>query len=73
LTQGTPVIAFVNTQFLDYWNEETAHAVVVIGYDDGGVLLNDPAFDTVPQRASINGFLAAWGEFDYQCATVTRR
>jgi hypothetical protein len=28
---GTPIIAFVRTQFLDYWQEDVAHAVVIVG------------------------------------------
>ena len=72
LLSGNPVIALVNTQFLDYWHEETAHAVVIVGFEDSVLLLSDPAFEDAPQRASTNGFLAAWGEFDYQCAVFMR-
>ena len=73
LLAGNPVIALVNTQFLDYWHEETAHAVVVVGFDDTGVLLNDPAFDDAPKHASIDGFLAAWGEYDFQSAVFVEQ
>lgn len=69
---GSPVIVLVQTIFLDYWQEDFAHAVVVVGYEDGYIWLNDPAFDIAPQRASIDGFLAAWGEFDYLCGTFTK-
>ncbi len=73
LEQGQPLIALVRTIFLDYWGDDLAHAVVVVGFDDEGLLLNDPAFDIAPQRASVNGFLAAWCEFDYLCASIIKR
>jgi ABC-type bacteriocin/lantibiotic exporter with double-glycine peptidase domain len=73
LEQRQPVIALVRTMFLDYWHDDLAHAVVVVGSDDDGLLLNDPAFDVAPQRASIDGFLAAWCEFDYLCASIIKR
>lgn len=31
IRSGTPIIAFVRTQFLDYWQEDVAHAVVIVG------------------------------------------
>lgn len=73
LAKGRPVIALVRTIFLDYWSEDLAHAVVVVGFDDEMVLLNDPAFERAPQRASITGFLAAWCEFDYLCGIMFKR
>lgn len=73
LEQRQPVIALVRTIFLDYWEDDLAHAVVVVGFDDESLLLNDPAFNIAPQRASVNGFLAAWCEFDYLCASIIKR
>jgi len=73
LDAGTPVIALVRTLFLDYWQTDLAHAVVVVGYGDRHLFLNDPVFDDAPQRATPTGFLAAWGEFDYLCGTISRR
>lgn len=73
LNAGIPVIALVRTAFLDYWQADLAHAVVVVGYDEQHLLLDDPAFDDAPQHATPTGFLAAWGEFDYLCGTITRR
>jgi ABC-type bacteriocin/lantibiotic exporter with double-glycine peptidase domain len=73
LDAGIPLIALVRTLFLDYWRADLAHAIVVVGYDDRHLLLNDPAFDDAPQRATPTGFLAAWGEFDYLCATISKR
>ena len=73
LQNQTPVIVLVRTIFLDYWQDDVAHAVVVVGYNDDHLLLNDPAFDHAPQQASLNGFLAAWGEFDFLTGLITRR
>ncbi len=72
LDNRMPVIALVRTAFLDYWQTDFAHAVVVVGYDDHSLLLNDPAFNDAPQRATPTGFLAAWGEFDNLCATIQK-
>ncbi len=73
LIQGSPPIAFAQTQFLDYWIESTPHAVVVVAIDDGYVYLNDPAFDTAPQTCALDSFLAAWIEMDEVAATITRQ
>jgi hypothetical protein len=64
-------IVFVQTQFLDYWVENSPHAVVLVGIDEEHVVyLNDPAFEIAPQIASIDGFLAAWIEMDEVAATI---
>jgi ABC-type bacteriocin/lantibiotic exporter with double-glycine peptidase domain len=72
LDGGTPVIALARTLFLDYWQADLAHAVVVVGYDDQHLLVNDPAFQDAPQHATPTGFLAAWGEFDYLCGVISK-
>ncbi len=72
LAQGKPVIAFVNSQFLDYWTAVSPHAVVIIGKDDQNIYLNDPAFVTAPQICSLDGFLAAWAEMDDVVAVINR-
>lgn len=61
LEKGLPVIALVQTIFLDYWQADLAHAVVIVGYDQDVIWLHDPAFIQAPQKASWDGFLAAWG------------
>lgn len=63
-------IAFVNTEFLDYWTANTPHAVVIVGLEDGRIFLNDPAFAKAPQSCSLDGFLAAWAEMDEVIALV---
>lgn len=70
IAQGIPPIVLVETEFLEYWYVSTTHAVVVIGLDERFVYLNDPAFDSAPQRASWDGFLAAWAEMDDLVAVI---
>jgi len=70
LDQGEPVIARVWTTMLSYWTIETSHVIVVAGYDDGNIYLNDPAFSNAPQTEEWNGFLAAWAEFDETAAVI---
>lgn len=72
LTLGNPVIVFVMTGHLKYWQVSVAHAVVVVGIDDENIYLDDPWFDTSPQVSPIDDFLAAWAEFDHLAATITR-
>lgn len=71
LLAGRPVIARVWTRNLDYWQEEeTSHVVVVVGFDDTRVYLNDPASKEVPQPTTWESFLAAWAEFDETAAVI---
>lgn len=74
LAARIPIIAFVQTEFLEYWAhlENTRHAVVIVGIDNQNVYLNDPLFESAPQVASIDGFLAAWAEMDEVVAMIKR-
>jgi ABC-type bacteriocin/lantibiotic exporter with double-glycine peptidase domain len=60
VTAGLPPIVFLDTGALDYWQVDCAHVTVVVGIDDTSVYLNDPFFDTAPQRTSLASFLRAW-------------
>ena len=64
LSQGLPIVVRVWTAMLDYWSVTTSHVVVVVGYDDASVFLNDPAFPTAQQQAVWDSFQAAWAEYD---------
>lgn len=70
LISGKPVMARVWTDMLDYWDTATSHVVVVVGFDDTYVYLNDPGFGEFPQRVLWDGFLAAWAEFDETAAVI---
>jgi predicted double-glycine peptidase len=66
-----PVIARVWTAMLDYWQAEiSSHVVVVVGFDETHVYLNDPAYPDAPQSSVWDGFLAAWAEFDETAGVV---
>jgi len=71
LLHGEPCIVFLRTGELPYWQEDTGHAVVLVGMDEDVVYLNDPAFAQTPQRVSHGDFLLAWLEFDYDYAVIT--
>lgn len=71
IDQGLPPIAFLKTGDLPYWLANTSPAVVVIGYDDDTVFLNDPMFDEAPQCVDWNSFLLAWSEQDYFFALIS--
>ena len=70
LAAGIPCLVFVFTGDLPYWNENTAHVMVVVGIDDEAIYVNDPAFDMAPQNIPIDYFLLAWSEFDHRCAII---
>ena len=59
-----PIIALVDTQFLEQWDSSVFHAILVVGIDNETVIINDPAFPTAPHHCSLNGFLAAWVEMN---------
>jgi ABC-type bacteriocin/lantibiotic exporter with double-glycine peptidase domain len=70
--QGIPPVVFLFTGELPYWNMNLRHAVVVVGYTDDHVFLNDPAFVDSPKQVSWGDFLLAWSEFDYRYALITQ-
>lgn len=71
LGSGSPVIVALNTDALPYWEDDTAHAVVVIGIEHDQVLLNDPAFEQAPQVVPLDAFLIGWIEQDRRCAILS--
>jgi ABC-type bacteriocin/lantibiotic exporter with double-glycine peptidase domain len=74
IRSGTPAIAFVRTQFLDYWQEDVAHAVVIVGAEPEEMFwVHDPMLATGPVTTLWNGLLAGWAEFSYRGATLRRR
>lgn len=73
LDEGKPVIARVWTAMLDYWQQVTSHVVVVIGYDEQGVTVNDPTLPHGGRAIPWDAFLAAWVEFDETAVIIVRR
>lgn len=74
LEQGLPVIAFLRTGDLPYWQYSTDHAVVVTGYDSDKhqLFVHDPYANEAPIAVSQGEFELAWSERDYHYATITR-
>jgi ABC-type bacteriocin/lantibiotic exporter with double-glycine peptidase domain len=72
IDRNLPVIAFLFTGDLPYWQDNTPHAVVVVGYDDTNCHINDPAVGDAPQVVQWDEFMLAWGEMDYAYAVITR-
>jgi len=71
LGMGLPPLVAVNTDALPYWEEDTDHAVVIVGFDDTHIYLNDPAFDMAPQTVSRSEFMLAWLEQDCRCGVIS--
>ncbi len=71
LLAGRPVITRVWTTMLDYWESDTSHVVVVVGFDERGVYVNDPAIETWPMVVLWDGFLAAWFEFNQTAIIIS--
>lgn len=70
LRQKIPVIVFVRTGDLPYWQTDTAHAVVVVGIDKHQVYVNDPCVARGPQPIPKLAFLLAWARQDYTFAAI---
>ena len=70
LERRLPVIVFVKTQYLPYWDREDAHALVLVGRDASQVYVNDPAFNASPHAIPVDNLLLAWSEFDYKYAVI---
>lgn len=72
LARGQPCIVLVRTDQLPYWTYATDHAVLVVGFDEQAVYVNDPAFEQAPQRVPRADFELAWLEFDCRYAVIWR-
>lgn len=62
LERGLPPIVYLNTEPLNYWNEETGHAVVVIGIDidANSVTVHDPFIQEPAKSINLISFEEAW-------------
>lgn len=70
LQAAIPVIVFLRTGNLPHWQDDVAHAVVLIGLTANTVGVHDPAHATGPDEIDRDAFLLAWSEMDYYCATI---
>jgi uncharacterized protein YvpB len=70
LQEGHPVIVFVRTGELPHWTYSTDHALVVVGYDENLLYVNDPAHPEAPVTVPRGDFELAWLERDYFYALI---
>ncbi|MFQ5420269.1 MAG: peptidase C39 family protein [Anaerolineae bacterium] len=72
LLNGRPCITLVRTADLPHWSYSTDHALLVVGFDDQTIYVNDPAFETSPLALPVSDFELAWMFFDYRYGMVMR-
>jgi len=72
LRKGVPCIVFLWTGNLEYWNIACWHTVVVIGFEENIIYVNDPFFSDAPQKADLHNFLNAWALCDFTLATIRK-
>jgi len=70
---GTPIIVSVRTEDLPCWSFNTDHTVVIVGFVEQSVYVNDPYFENAPQTISRDDFYLAWIAFDHYYATISLR
>lgn len=73
IDQGIPPIALVYTGELPYWHYATAHAVVVLGLEQGVITVHDPAVDRGAIEVAVGDFQLAWDEMANLYALIIRR
>ena len=73
MQNGLPCIVLVRTADLSYWAYGTDHAVVVVGFDEQTIYVNDPVFDEHPISVPIIEFELAWMAFDYRYSVITHQ
>jgi ABC-type bacteriocin/lantibiotic exporter with double-glycine peptidase domain len=73
LLMGTPPIVYVDSGPLEYWSVDCSHVAVLVGMELGAVLLNDPGFDSAPQKATLDNFLQAWAANGFLAAFIRPR
>lgn len=72
LADNQPIIARVWMAMLDLGAPSASHVVVVVGYDEQFVYLNDPAHPAAARPVIWDAFLAAWAEYDEMSIIITK-
>lgn len=70
IESGLPLLEAVDTNDPLYWPYCGDHAVVVIGFDDEHVYVNDPAQSETGLAIGLLEFQLAWSFRDYQYAVI---
>jgi hypothetical protein len=63
-------ILFVRTGELPYWEDDIAHAVLVVGMEQATIWVHDPTFEKGPIPVPIDGLSLAWYEIGNTRAQV---
>lgn len=61
VSSGMPVIVYLRTKSLPWWDYDAIHAVVVTGIDGDHIYLNEPWLGS-QVRCEVGDFVAAWNE-----------
>ncbi len=68
-----PDLILLRTRELPYWQGmDLYHSVVLVGYDDKHLYLNDPNFENVPLSVLVGDFELAWLEMNYRYAVLSK-
>jgi hypothetical protein len=71
LVNASPVILFLRTGELPYWDIDTPHAVVLVGLTQEMAQLFDPAMEPTPIAVPVGDLMLAWSHFDYTYAIIS--
>jgi ABC-type bacteriocin/lantibiotic exporter with double-glycine peptidase domain len=73
-TKLHPCIVGLRTSTLPHWKgRDCLHAVVVHGFDDVHIFLNDPYFDEAEFPVTIAAFMRAWSAVGNIAITMERK
>jgi len=61
ISSEMPVIVYLRTKYLPWWEYDAIHAVVVIGIDENYIYLNE-SWTGSQVRCKISDFIDAWNE-----------
>lgn len=68
-----PIIALVDTSFLSFHDIITSHTVVIVGFEEEKIIINDPWFDEKEIYTDIDEFKLAWGKFGNLVVKIFKR
>ena len=68
-----PNLFLVYTSELPYWNQATAHAIVLLGLDEDTAIVNDPGMSQAPLYVSRGDLELAWDEMGNLYALLTKK
>jgi ABC-type bacteriocin/lantibiotic exporter with double-glycine peptidase domain len=75
LDKEIPVITVIETPALPYRdpNQRRRHTLVVVGYDDESVYVNDALLASAPTPVPWKNFLTAWADFGNFAAVIQKQ